>query len=285
MQENEKANQSHIKAIRKAQLYIQKNLDEELTLEKISRVACISCFHFHRIFRAFTGESLNHYIRRLRMEKAAGRLKYSEDLITEVALDSGYQTPASFTRAFQQTMGTTPTTYRSTKTKNVNRNQTTGEMKMIAPEVIEMPDLQVLFVRREGSYQNSPKEAWTALLQFASDHHLDLSKQRRFSIALDDPNITGEDHLRFDACITAPKEILGQGEVCLQTLHGGKYAVFVHKGPYEDLESTFDTIFREWYPKNKERVADQSCICEYINMEKMKTSPEELLTKIYLPLI
>ncbi len=285
MQRDEKTKQNHFKAIWKAQLFIQKNLDEELSLERIAKAACFSAFHFHRIFRAFTGESLNSYIRRLRIEKSAGRLKYSEDPVTEIALDSGYNTPSSFSRAFHQVMGTAPNSYRSGDTKNLNRNQSIKETKMITPEILEIPDQQVLFVRRVGSYQNSPAEAWNTLLQFAQDHEIDLSKARRFSVALDDPNITEEDNLRFDACITAPKKLVEEGDVGRQTLPGGKYAVFIHKGSYDTLEHAFDNIFREWYPKNKDRVAEQPCFCEYLNMEIMKISPENLLTKIYLPLI
>lgn len=285
MQKDEETKQSYFKAIWKAQLFIQENLDEELSLERIAKAACFSPFHFHRLFRAFTGESLNNYIRRLRIEKSAGRLKYSEDSVTDIALDSGYNTPSSFSRAFHQVMGASPNSYRSEDNKNLNRNPLIKGKKMITPEIIEMPDQQVLFVRRVGSYENSPAEAWNILLQFAKEHELDLSKTRRFSVALDDPNITKEDNLRFDACITAPTKLVEKGEVGRQTLPGGKYAVFVHKGPYENLEFTFDDIFREWYPNNKDSVAEQPCFCEYLNMEMMKISPEKLLTNIYVPLI
>jgi len=54
--------------------YIEKNLDQDLGLEKLSEVAHFSPFHFHRIFSAFMGETLNGFIRRIRVEKAASML-------------------------------------------------------------------------------------------------------------------------------------------------------------------------------------------------------------------
>ena len=59
----------YILRINKAVDYIEKNLDNELSLEKISSAANFSKFHFHRIFAAFTRETLNNYIKRRRLEK------------------------------------------------------------------------------------------------------------------------------------------------------------------------------------------------------------------------
>ena len=54
--------------------FIEANIDKELTLEKLSEVANFSPFHFHRIFSAFTGETLNGFIKRKRIERAASIL-------------------------------------------------------------------------------------------------------------------------------------------------------------------------------------------------------------------
>lgn len=94
MEQDNETWQAHAKSIWKALLFIQENLDEEVTLHQVAKAAHYSPYHFHRVFRAFTGESLHNYIRRLRMEKAAGRLRYSHQSVTDIALDSGYQTPS-----------------------------------------------------------------------------------------------------------------------------------------------------------------------------------------------
>ena len=52
-------------------LYIQRHLDEETPLEELARVAAFSPYHFHRVFKSIVGETLNDFIRRVRVQRAA----------------------------------------------------------------------------------------------------------------------------------------------------------------------------------------------------------------------
>ncbi len=60
----------YISKINKAQDYIEKHLEEELTIGQLAEIASFSPFHFQRIYRQITGESLYSYIKRLRLEKS-----------------------------------------------------------------------------------------------------------------------------------------------------------------------------------------------------------------------
>ena len=62
----------HIRHVRRVSEFIRNNLDEELTLDKLSREAHFSPFHFNGIFNAVVGESVMAHIRRLRLERTAG---------------------------------------------------------------------------------------------------------------------------------------------------------------------------------------------------------------------
>jgi AraC family transcriptional regulator len=75
-------------------------LDDELSLPELAGVANFSACHFHRVFRALTGEGVAEHVRRLRLERAAARLRNTSTSILEIALESGYQAHESFTRAF-----------------------------------------------------------------------------------------------------------------------------------------------------------------------------------------
>ncbi len=121
---------------------------------------------------------------------------------------------------------------------------------MIQPNKIEknMSDLNLLFVRKYGSYTQSPREAWQAMLGFIDKNHLNRLHMRYFGISHDDPQVTNECKLRYDAAILAPQGAKEKGEVGRQTLKGGKYAIFMHHGPYEGLEETFNIIFLKWLP-------------------------------------
>src|SRR5207253_4223259 len=87
------------------QLFIEEHLDEELSLDRLARVAHFSPYHFHRLFRALVGETVTEYVRRLRLESAAVALKTTDKTVLQVALDAGYGTHEAFTRAFRQMFG------------------------------------------------------------------------------------------------------------------------------------------------------------------------------------
>jgi AraC family transcriptional regulator len=92
--------------------YIEANLDSDIGFEKIARIAGCSSFHFQRMFSFITDIPLSEYIRRRRMTLAAYELQNSDIKIIDIALKYGYNSPNSFTRAFQNMHGVTPSTAR-----------------------------------------------------------------------------------------------------------------------------------------------------------------------------
>src|SRR5690242_8290498 len=94
--------------------YIDRNLDGDLRLDTLSRVAAFSKFHFHRQFAATFGLSVHRYVQLARMKQASGRLA-GEDArsVTEIAMDAGYETPDAFARAFRQRLGQSPSSFRN----------------------------------------------------------------------------------------------------------------------------------------------------------------------------
>lgn len=95
--------------IEKVIAYIGENLDEELSLETLCQVACFSKYHFHRLFTANTGVSLQNYIKWLRLKRAAHQLMMEkEDTILNIALNAGFESHEAFSRAFKQACGQIP---------------------------------------------------------------------------------------------------------------------------------------------------------------------------------
>src|SRR5262245_42664629 len=82
-----------------AQQLLERRLDEPLTPDELAQAASFSLHHFHRIFRAQLGESVMQRVRRLRLERAARKLRGSEQRILELALEAGYESHEAFTRA------------------------------------------------------------------------------------------------------------------------------------------------------------------------------------------
>ncbi|HRX85905.1 MAG TPA: AraC family transcriptional regulator, partial [Phycisphaerae bacterium] len=70
-------------------VFIQQHLDEALRLEDLAGVANFSPFHFHRIFRGMVGETVMEHVRRLRLERAAQRLRQGDQPVTRLAFEAG----------------------------------------------------------------------------------------------------------------------------------------------------------------------------------------------------
>ncbi len=106
--------QNYISRVNKVIDYIEKNIKHDLGLKKLAKIAGFSPFHFHRIFSAFVGETLNSFIKRLCAEKAAmmldGNPKYS---ITEIAFECGFSSSQSFARDFKEYFGVSPSEFRN----------------------------------------------------------------------------------------------------------------------------------------------------------------------------
>ena len=103
--------QDYKKRILRVLVFIQENLDRELSLHELADLAHYSPYHFHRIFRGMVGESLAAHIRRIKLERAASRLKFTSQQVIEIAFDAGYETHEAFTRAFRTMTGQSPSAF------------------------------------------------------------------------------------------------------------------------------------------------------------------------------
>ena len=125
----ESTGQLYKQRILKVQMYIQQNLDRDLSLKELAGKSYFSEYHFHRIFRAVVGEPLKEHIRRLRLERAASDLKHTNNSIINIAFDAGYQTHEAFTRAFRAFFGCSPSGFRSGNCMNVQHPIDIGSKK------------------------------------------------------------------------------------------------------------------------------------------------------------
>ena len=108
-----KNRQEYLTRINRVVDYIQRHLIEDLSLTVLARVANFSPYHFHRLFKAITGETLNDFVRRVRLEKAGGMLVLNpQESITNIALECGFNEPNYFARQFRQHIGVSPSDYR-----------------------------------------------------------------------------------------------------------------------------------------------------------------------------
>ncbi|MFI8687822.1 helix-turn-helix domain-containing protein [Rossellomorea sp. NPDC077527] len=92
--------------------YIRAYYDRSLTLEEISKIACLSPNHLIRAYSQLYGKTPHRHISEFRIEKAKGLLKDTELSMTVIAFEIGFENPSSFTKIFKQYNGISPTLYR-----------------------------------------------------------------------------------------------------------------------------------------------------------------------------
>ncbi len=253
---------------------------EYVTIEDLIAVSGYSYYHFHRIFKAYTGETLNKYIKRLLLEKALFQMQVDKENITKIAMKSGYNTPSAFNKAFKEMFGVNPSEYK----KSLHpKRKFYADIEPIRTEVIDPID--VYTIRHVGDYALLDS-IWEKLIAFASEHTLFNRHFAAYAIAYDNPDIAHHDRLRYDACISRTKEVkpIKDEQIRTKTLDGGKYAVFLHKGDHANLTDTYDSIFGNWLYKSEIVLRDVPVIQKFLN-NKREVSIDELLTEVYVPIV
>jgi AraC family transcriptional regulator len=254
------SNYEHLFRLNRAIDYIHDHLGEDLNLARLARIACFSKYHFHRVFRTLIGETVNAYVRRVRLEKAVRMLTLDDDKsILEIALDCGFSSSQNFAKAFKSHFGVTPTYVRAEYNWGRVRNKLgKGEglgvtedahggvpnekdhpldSHLMVKKIIEdrapmsvrvakIPDFHVAYVRSIGPYRvETIQPAFERLMRWAIPR--ELMDENTFVIGAiwNDPNVTPAEKCIYDVCIAIPKSVNGDGKINVQQLRGGKFAV------------------------------------------------------------
>jgi len=268
--------QSYQERLLRVLLHIQKNLDQPLELDDLAGIACFSPFHFHRIFRGMVGESVMEYVRRLRLEQAAQKLRFSDRPVIDLALDAGYESHEAFTRAFTARFGLTPSTYRKAR-------KTDGATDVPDVRLEEFGPKRIAFLRHVGPYdQVGP--AWQRLMMWAGMRGLLGPNMVILGVVYDAPDVTPEAKLRYDAALVVEDNVQPEGELGIQEIARCQYAVILHIGPYNSIQKAYDRLCGEWLPASGREPASLPAFERYLN-SPYNSAPENLRTEIYLPLL
>ena len=100
-------------AIQKTLDYMEEHYEEELTIEQLSSIAHLSRFYYQRLFYRLTGYTVSEYLRSVRLKMAAGLLKADNGKIMDIAMQCGFSSHSTLTRAFRQCYGMSPAEYRA----------------------------------------------------------------------------------------------------------------------------------------------------------------------------
>jgi AraC family transcriptional regulator len=222
-----------------ALMFMRARIDAPPRLDEIAAIAGFSPFHFHRIFKAATGEGPSEFVVRHRLERAAFELRSTRKRVTEIATRCGYETPSAFARAFSARFGMSPTAFRAGAAPArahapLYAGEPHGDVR-----IESYPPFALLGLRHVGPYTEVPP-TWTALIEIAERRALIDESTRFLGLSYDDPAVVGDERvLRYDACISVPPGAPA-GDLTRIALPGGRHAVLRHRGPYELIGHAFD---------------------------------------------
>ncbi len=249
--------------------HIHAHLDADVNPAELARLAGFSPHHFHRVFRGMVGESVMGYVRRLRLERAALRLKHGEASVSAVAIDAGYGSHEAFTRAFRDRFGVVPSAFRDTDIASEPPVRLQRE-----------PARQLLAARHIGAYEGVGA-AWETLIGVAGRLGWLATPPITMGLVYDDPDITDAAQCRYEAAIVVPD---GQPAVVpewapptmiVRTLPAGTWACLVHVGGYDSIQSTYDALLGQALPRRGIELADEPTV--EVTLDDPRTTPPDRL--------
>ena len=259
--------------------------EEPPDLAELADAAAFSPFHFHRVFRLMTGETVGAAVRRIRLARSLADLTSGTASITQAAAGSGYATSQAFARAMRQTTGTSA--------RNVRANPALAERlamrlrsapESAAPlgiEVVCLEPFRVAARRRDGPYETLD-EGYDALFEAVFAEVDPAALAGIWGVPLDDPFSALPHARRFDCALDIGDIRVADARISSIQLGGGRTLSMEHVGSYDAVHSAFDALYREALRQGHE-LAEAPPLIHYHDQPDEK--PEaELRATLHLPL-
>lgn len=283
-----------VESIQKAINYMEENLLEELSMEKIAKEANSSVFHFQRTFSILTDMSISDYIRRRRLTLAAQELMNTDNKIIDLSYKYGYDTPEAFTKAFRKQHNLTPSEARKMQGKLQSYNRLIIQVSLKGAEpmkykIVEKDSFQVVGLKRTYNCKNGENTQGIPLFwdEVNEDGTDDLLFQLNngaidgvLGVCVADENF--KDNSLIDYWIATSH--VGEVPEKLEAIEipASKWVVFEVHGPMPDaMQNTWKQIYSEWFPSNSYEQAGTPELEVYSN--ENPSSPD-YYSEIWIPI-
>ncbi len=278
-------------SISRAINYIESHITEELTITDIANQALISPYYFQKGFSMLCGFTVGEYIKKRRLALAGSELVSTDRKIIDIALEYGYDSPDSFTKAFIRFHGASPTAVR--KREAMIKSFAPLKIKLVLAggytmdyKIVEKAPFTVIGISAIFNYDSADSEIpkfWTKFTQ--SGKNSLISSMYGISI---DKDMNGNKFEYLIADNYNPLNEIPAGFVT-QVIPEHTWAVFACKGAPANNNSLHDIherIFSEWLPQNKDyEIAAGYHIEMYSNPADYEkgTEDENYYSEIWIP--
>lgn len=263
--------------------HVYAHLEDDLSFDRLSEIACLSPYHWSRIYAAMRGETIVATIRRLRLQRAADRLANADLDIGAVAARAGYSSTGTFGRAFRDAFGDSPGAYRENGTHAGFKAANAARDASGFPVVVErLPERRCAGIDHAGSYMAIDHAMGRLFTELAARHALP-AQPAMIGLFFDDPDLGPEENLRSRACLPVANSVAIDAPLVETVLRGGPYAKLSYTGPYADMRSAYRWFLGVWLPASGHEPDDAPIFEAYLN-DPRAVPQNELRTDIHLPL-
>jgi AraC family transcriptional regulator len=268
--------------------YIEEHLDEEVQPAEVASAAALSQWHFQRIFKALTNETLKTYIRSRRFSNAVEKLAHGKERIIDIALAAGFETQESFTRAFKAAFGTTPADYRRRQSQlpflrkirfDADYLKHLHAGLSLEPEIYEQPaatfvGMSTHFYGSDSDKNNLGSKLWELWGNFLPRMPEILHSVG--GVAYGVIRQTRGDLLEYSAALQVdPSAKVPQGMVSFE-IPPTRYARFTHRGLLPNLDQTVNYIYSSWLLRSDYRHT-YGCDLEFYGPDYLPDSEDSIV--------
>ncbi|MNL11586.1 DNA gyrase inhibitor [compost metagenome] len=242
---------------------------------------------------AFEEETIFEYLRRQLLLRITGELIANpQKKVTDIALENNFESAPSLNKLFKKLLDCTPSEFRDmtpkAREKAILKLQDPTKRKTMklkinhTPEFRNRPTTNYLYVRALGKYTETAPGAWQVLISLLTKNNLYPMATEFLGVSYDDPKAVSETSLRYDAAIAVGDGVKAPAGLELGVLEGGKYAVFMVVGPYDQIWSAFDEIFKSWGAENASQLRAAPCLEVYLD-DPNSTPLETQRCEVWIP--
>jgi AraC family transcriptional regulator len=269
--------------------YIDANLEGDLSVDALSRIANFSKFHFHRQFAAYVGVPVARYVQLMRLRRAARRLASREFCpVLDAALDAGFDSPEAFSRAFKRSFGMAPSAFRQ------HPNWQIWSATFVIPhlsrkltmqvQILEFATTRVAALEHRGPIGLINESVRKFIDWRKESGQSPVPSSRTFGIPHSNPDTTPGDEFRFDICGEIDEPVASNAYGIRElVIPGGRCAVVRHTGSTDHIGETIYPVYRDWLPASGEELRDHPLFFDYLSVSA-DTPQDQWQTDIYIPL-
>ena len=267
------ADHSALERVNHAIDHVTRHLDAPLRLEDVADVACVSPYHFHRVFKAVTGETLNAFIKRTRLERAVFLMSHAEPpSLTDVAIRCGFSGASDFSRSFRQHFGVPPSVFDAKTWRESGRMALEATVAPTSlprlpvgqnPDGFEvnirsLPARHVAYIRVLKPFEHGSVPAAAArLVEWATG--VGLTGGQWLGYMWEDPDIVPLDKCRYDVGVEVPEGTSVPGDLGLQVFPTMRVAEITLDGPIDLEQRALDWLYGTWLPGSRFAPDHQPC--------------------------